>query len=139
MIFKHRSFSQVRTKGKKIGQQFPFRGAWKLRFFLDAISFMHDKIPSKAIPLFIRLISFRTVNGKRRGSERVQFGTQTRSMLGPSWVSLTSKKNQDEFSCNRLVKLSSAKLGYIFYKENFKHSSYFMFLGSYQIKQVTTF
>lgn len=93
-------------------------------------SFMHDKIPSETIPLFIRLISFCTVNGRRTGRERVQFGTQTHSMLGPSWVSLTSKKNKDEFSCNRLVKLSSAKLGYILYKKPL-NIRIILFSGSY--------
>lgn len=58
-------------------------------------------------------------------------------MFGPSRVSLTSK-NQDEFSCNRLVKLSSAKLDYILYKETL-NIRIILCSDSYQIKQVTMF
>lgn len=84
MIFKRRSFSQGK---EKIEQQFPFRIDCEKIAFLSRSSmssFIHDKIPSETVPLFIRLISFRTVNGRRTDRERVQFGTQTHSMLDPS-------------------------------------------------------
>lgn len=98
-------------------------------------SFMHDKMSSKTIPLFIKLISFRTV--KKNGQRTSPIWHTTHSMFGPSRVSLTSK-NQDEFSCNRLVKLSSTKLDYILYKETL-NIRVILCSDSYQIKRVTMF
>lgn len=97
-------------------------------------SFMHDKMPSKTIPLFIKLISFRTV---KKNGQRTSPIWHTNSLYVRS-ISSVLNKQEPEFSCNRLVKLSSTKLDYILYKETL-NIRVILCSDSYQIKRVTMF